>query len=890
MTQNLRRLARLGVVSPWLALAVALVMVAAAVAVSLLIWAHDQSLIATNELALASLRHIAALHLPEDVWSAQAAPMLERVANASSPLPWVVLVGGVAVAIGTGALIRALQASRHEIGARQQVENELRLASAQLQGLFDHSPIHIVLKDLEGRYVMVNREWARFYGEDAAATIGKSPEEVHGPEAARPVREQEAAILRGGEFPPHEIQVAVGGAERSVLIHKFAIRDETGRPLLLCGMGVDVTEHKRVEQEVKRVNAELRSLLDNAPISIVLKDLEGRYLMVNQQWEQYFGRTANEIVGKTAEDVHGAETARALRSQELALLEAGGRVAGEVDFVVNGETRSILLNKFVVPNENGLPTMFCGMDVDFTAQKRLERELRDSEGRLRTILDALPNSVLLFDREGRIVYINPTARRFGEVEPDQDLSRMPRISFVAEEHREAAAAAFAGALSGERREVSLDLIGLKGTRRTLDIVYVPYARDESGVVSAVLSVGKDVTERRRLEARVRHLQKLESVGTLTGGVAHEFNNLLGVVLGNLDLLSLQLGGDDAKQRLLARIVSSATRGAELAHSMLAFGRRAMLSPVPTDAHALITQLVTGMTATLGPNIQSEIVADPDVARCNVDPTMLESAVTQLIDNACDAMGGQGRLRIEVRDCMIEPGDAILGLDGRAGHYVCISVADNGRGMSPEITARAIEPFFTTKEVGQGKGLGLSMVHGFVSQSGGHLVFAPNPGGGTIASMYLPTEDVTMATVARARPQRPASTHKVLVVEDEDDLRIVTAAGLRRHGFIVVEAANASAAIDALEQNRDIALMLSDIILGGGMDGFQLAKWVSTRRPEIRLMLTSGYAAADQLPADLRARDVPFLSKPYRLEGLVNQIGAAIGRPRTTLRVISNSLA
>lgn len=861
-------------------------MTALSVAVAFLLWWHDRALVANDELAIQAFQQMATQYVPQDIWRQQVSPIAERMADNISLLPWIVLVGGIVSAFGTGALIRSLQNARRGIDARQSAEAELKLANAQLRGLFDHSPIHIVLKDLEGRYVMVNREWARFYGENAEAVIGKTPEHVHGVESAAPVRAQEAEVLRGRDQSPNEIQVMAGGAEHSVLILKFAVRDENGAPLMLCGMGVDITERKRVEQELKRVNAELKSLLDNAPISIVLKDLEGRYLAVNRKWEEYFDRKAEDVVGKEPEAIHGPAQAQALRVQEAALLESDKPSARELDFEINGETRSVLLNKFVVRDNAGTPIMLCGMDVDFTAQKRLERELRAGEQRLRTILDTTPNAVLLFDRVGSIVYINPAARAFAEIAPDQSLADVPRISFVAAEHREAAIAAFNAALEGSRQDVTFDLIGLKGTRRTIDITYVPYSVAPDGSVSLILSIGRDITERRRLEAQVRHLQRLESVGTLAGGVAHEFNNLLGVVLGNLDLLSLQLKGDDSKQKLLERIVASATRGAELAHSMLSFGRRAMLAPVPTDVAELVSRTLKSMKDAIGERITVELVAAPELTHCAVDPVMLDSAIHQLVANAVDALPNGGRLHIGVEDRWVSADEGILGIEGREGHYVVISVADYGRGMTSEERARATEPFFTTKKAGEGSGLGLSMVHGFVHQSGGHLAIEPNPAGGTIVWMYLPAEGRMGLDGSKENQALPMSSYKVLVVEDEDELRVVTAAGLRRHGYVVVEARNASKAIEVLERHRDIALLFSDIMLGGGMDGFQLAKWVAARRPTIQLMLISGYAGAELLPADLAARGVPFLNKPYRLEELVNQVAAMIGRPKVPLRVVS----
>ena len=872
--------------SIWLPAAVAIVMTAISIAVSLLLWWHDRTLAADDTMAIHAFQQLAARYLPEDVWEEQARPLFERAADFASPLPWIVLVGGVISAFGTAALVRALQSARREIAARMRAEAELKLANAQLHAVFDHSPIHIVLKDLEGRYVMVNREWARFHGEDAEAAIGKTPEEVYGLEHAFPVRIQEAEALRGSENAPSEIQLVAQGAERSVLVHKFAIRDESGAPLMLCGMGVDITERKRVEQELKRVNAELKSLLDNAPISIVMKDLEGRYLMVNRQWEQYFGRKAEDVIGKEAELVHGPDQARALRAQEAALLSSEAPSARQVEFTVDGETRTVLLNKFVVRDDAGAPIMFCGMDVDFTAQKRLEHELRENENRLRAIFDAMPNTVSLTDRNGRLLFVNPMARQFAEIPDDLDVRTVEHMSFIAPEHRGIATEAFKGALTGVRQDTTFDIVGRSGTRRTVEVVLAPYASDESGAVSVVLSVAKDVTEKRRLEARVRNLQRLESVGTLAGGVAHEFNNLLGVVLGNLDLLSLQLKGDDAKQKLLERIVASATRGAELAHSMLSFGRRAMLAPVPTDLSKLVSHAIAAMTDSIGKRITIDLVAAPDLAYCTIDPIMLESAINQLIANAVEAMPEGGRLHIEMQDRWISAHESVLGIDGREGHYVAISMADDGCGMTAEVRSRATEPFFTTKRLGQGSGLGLSMVHGFVHQSGGLLAIEPNPTGGTIVWMYLPAAGRIGRQDTLENQAPTMSSYKVLIVEDEDELRVVTATGLKRHGYAVVEARNAGEAIEALEVHHDIALLFSDIMLGGGMDGFQLAKWVSARRPAIQLLLTSGYAGAELLPADLAARGVPFLNKPYRLEGLVNQIAAMIGRPKVPLRVVS----
>jgi PAS domain S-box-containing protein len=386
----------------------------------------------------------------------------------------------------------------------------------------------------------------------------------------------------------------------------------------------------------------------------------------------------------------------------------------------------------------------------------------------------------------------------------------------------------------------------------------------------------DVTRRRRTEAQLHQAQKMEAVGQLTGGLAHDLNNLLGVVMGNLEQARDRVS-DPMAREAIADALSAAERGGELNRQLLAFARRQPLRPTRINPNEVVSSMSRLVARMIGETIRVRIDAAGDIWPVKIDRAQLESAILNLAVNARDAMPLGGRLTVSTENVRVGPKDHAAPLDLPEGDYVTISVADNGVGMPPEVLARAFEPFFTTKAPGQGSGLGLSQVYGFINQSHGRVQIESAPGMGTVVTLYLPRAPLAGETEAAAArtSSHPAGIvgATVLVVDDNEELRQIAVQQLRDTGYRVLEAPDAARALEFIGARSDIDLLFTDIVLPGGIDGRALAWAAREVRPRIKLLFTSGFA--DLEPGPEGPPGVELLAKPYRRATLAHAVQRAL---------------
>jgi PAS domain S-box-containing protein len=393
-------------------------------------------------------------------------------------------------------------------------------------------------------------------------------------------------------------------------------------------------------------------------------------------------------------------------------------------------------------------------------------------------------------------------------------------------------------------------------------------------------------ELRRVEAAesaLRQSQKMEAIGQLTGGVAHDFNNLLQVITGNLELLRRRTaGGDGGGRDDLQPLISAASRGAEraamLTRQLLAFSRRQPLEPRPVDVNKLVTGMSDLVRRTLGESIMIETVLAGGLWRISADPNQLESAILNLAVNARDAMPDGGKLTVETANSHLDEGYAIANKDVQPGQYVMMAVTDTGTGMAAEVAAQAFEPFFTTKRIGEGTGLGLSQVYGFIKQSGGHVKIYSEPGEGTTVKLYLPRLLIPLSESERpAEPRIVTGSQScvVLVVEDDEDVREQTVDMLRELGYAVVEAADGPSALRLIEADRGIQVLFSDIGLPGGLNGRQLADRASRLRPDLKILYTTGYARNAIVHQGRLDPGVELIVKPFTFAALAAKLRQVI---------------
>jgi signal transduction histidine kinase len=382
-------------------------------------------------------------------------------------------------------------------------------------------------------------------------------------------------------------------------------------------------------------------------------------------------------------------------------------------------------------------------------------------------------------------------------------------------------------------------------------------------------VAAEVAERRQAEEALQAAQKMEAVGQLTGGVAHDFNNLLTVIRGNLQLAAIAVKGDERLERLIDAAEKGVSRGEKLTGQLLAFARKQSLRPQLCDVNTLLREFNILAGRMLGDAIELAIELDPTTWSCEIDSTQFTSALLNLVANAGDAIPASGKVVIRTGNVIIESGVLPSAVDANAGAYVVVSVHDTGKGMTPEVVARAAEPFFTTKDVGKGTGLGLSQVYGFARQSDGFLSIESQPDIGTTVSLYLPRADgAAMETDTPAEETPIGGNETILIVEDDDGVRSFVTEALSSCGYRTREVRSGGEALEVLK-GETIDLMLTDAIMPG-MSGTELMVEARRLRPKLKLLMTSGYSATETSFGD-KAENVLLLKKPYTLTELYRVI-------------------
>lgn len=501
------------------------------------------------------------------------------------------------------------------------------------------------------------------------------------------------------------------------------------------------------------------------------------------------------------------------------------------------------------------------------------------QSRLRAVVDTAVDGVILIDTRGRVQMFNPACERLfgysaGEVIGENVRMLMPEPyrgehdSYIANYNETGIAR-----IIGIGREVT----GLRkdGTTFPMDLSVGEAKQVDESIFVGVIH---DLTGRKRTEEQLVQAQKMETVGQLSGGIAHDFNNLLTVILGNAEALSLRLKARDDLRHLADTIVLAAERGAELTRGLLAFSRRQVLQPSVIDCNLLVEGMRMLLRRTLREDIILNIGAPPKAVYALADPAQLESALLNLSLNAQDAMPDGGMLTFTTSEVTLDstsfPRDAV-----QPGDYVAITVTDNGSGMSAEVVAHAFEPFFTTKEVGKGSGLGLSMVYGFAKQSNGHVNIYSEPGLGTSIRLYLPLVSAGDAPV-RMRGDEIAigGNERLLVVEDDAFVRSHAISSLEGIGYQVIVARDGPEAVGLLRGGAEIDLLFTDLVMPGGMNGWEVATVARQLNPKLKVLFTSGYSLETLTSRGQEDHRPRILSKPYRLAELAKRVREVLDEP------------
>ncbi|MBD9545437.1 MULTISPECIES: PAS domain-containing hybrid sensor histidine kinase/response regulator [unclassified Pseudomonas] len=586
----------------------------------------------------------------------------------------------------------------------------------------------------------------------------------------------------------------------------------------------------------------------------------------------------------------------------------------------DGQLRWVFARGRCYKDHHGRPIRFLGAALDLTERKHTEQALRQSQTELQLIINAMPILISYVDSEERFRLNNSAYLDWYGLTPQELYGRTIR-EVLGEEAYALRAEYIAEALAGRTCCFSISTPHRDGSTRQALMNYLPrhgpdgavngfyiFVIDETErkqteealrnlnetleervaartqqLAEANQRLQNEMFERERAEDALRHAQKMEAVGQLTGGIAHDFNNMLTGIIGSLDLMQRYIADGRTAEigRFTEAAVSSANRAAALTHRLLAFSRRQSLDRKPLNANELIHSLEDLLSRTKGDHIELKLQLADEAWPVSTDVSQLENALLNLVINARDAMPDGGELRIETANVYLDSSDINILEPVKAGDYLMIAVSDNGTGMTPKVLAKAFDPFFTTKPIGQGTGLGLSMIYGFAQQSGGHVSLFSLPGQGTSVRLFLPRlhemepQDVLTPVIGEAPSAIAGET--VVLVEDDPAVRMLVFDLLKELGYHAHEAEDAKTALPLLESGLRVDLLVTDVGLPG-MNGRQLAEIARQHRPELKVLFMTGYAEMAAERQSFLEEGMDMVAKPFSVDLLANKIRTMIGQP------------
>ena len=507
-------------------------------------------------------------------------------------------------------------------------------------------------------------------------------------------------------------------------------------------------------------------------------------------------------------------------------------------------------------------------------------ELRHSAAVLQSTFHSMAEAVLVLDPKGDILLANPAAEKMLRYRQGMSVRQLRRLSVAYHAdgvtRLQAKDMPSAQVLRGETFDEQEIVIRPADGRAPMHLVVSGRSlRDASGAITGAALVYHDITAWRETEHKLLQSQKLDAIGKLTGGVAHDFNNMLTVITGTTETLVASLKDQPALQKTAELIDQAAERCSELIQHLLAFARRQPLRPRNVDINGTVLDIARLLRPTLGEQIEINSILEQEVATAHIDASQLANSVLNMAINARDAMPNGGKLLLETRNVVLDEAYAQANPDVRPGPYVMLAVSDTGTGMSQEIQDKVFEPFFTTKEVGKGSGLGLSMVYGFVKQSGGHIRIYSEVGHGTTIRLYLPPAQGQAEAAPAPTAPLAHGNETIMVVEDDALVRNFVTAQLQSLGYRTLAAADGPAAMAMIEKGQPFDLLFTDVIMPGGMTGRQLAEEVAKRRPGIKVLYTSGYTDNAIVHQGRLDPGVLLLTKPYRKSQLADMIRRAL---------------
>jgi PAS domain S-box-containing protein len=639
------------------------------------------------------------------------------------------------------------------------------------------------------------------------------------------------------------------------------------------------TEQARAEEARRQGEERFRALIEHGADAVALIAPDGTLLFASHSIERLLGFAPVELVGHPGfERVHPDDAPRLHAALRDTLASPGTPASLELRWRhKDGSWRhidAVAVDRLAEPAVGAIVVNFR----DVSERRKAEAALRESEERYRTLVEGVRDIIFALSPEGTIASLNPAFETITGLRREEWVGQ-PFERLVHPEDLPLALELLGRVVRGELRPASQFRVRTaKGDYRVGEFSATPQLHE--GRLVGILGIGRDVTERVQLEQQLRQAQKMEAVGRLAGGIAHDFNNILTAITGYADLLLEDLGATDPRRQDADEIHKAADRAAGLTRQLLAFSRQQVLQPTVLEVNKLVSDLEKMLRRLLGEDVELGTRLAPTTGRVKADPGQLEQVIMNLAVNARDAMPNGGKLTLETGNVDLDEAYAADHYPARAGPFVMLAVSDTGIGMSEETQVHMFEPFFTTKEKGKGTGLGLATVYGIIKQSGGFIWVYSEVGHGTTFKLYLPrveelAERPSQPAQAPARAAR--GTETVLVVEDEAPVRSVARQVLERHGYTVLEAPSAEAALDIVTRySGTIHLLLTDVVMPG-LNGRELANRLAGLRPDAKVIFMSGYTDDAVTRHGVLEPGSAYVQKPFTPDAIARKVREVLDR-------------
>ncbi len=775
----------------------------------------------------------------------------------------------------TGMLARAfarmIEERRRTEAARDHYAARERLFSAAVESSDDS----IIMQTLDGIIIGWNPAAERLFGFSAEEAVGQPTSIITPAERREEGKDYLGRIARGESIENFEtVRMRRDGCLIEISVNLSPIRSPLGKIIGASGSVRSLTEARRTERALQQQLEERRQLFDTSQDLIVIMDSRGSIVQISPSSVAILGYRPEELIGRSVADlVHPADLDQS--REGIRALRRGGPSKLADTRCLHKDGHEVWLSW--LGNWSNQASRFFFVGRDMTEARLAEESLRESEQLARNIVETALDAFVQTDDRSTILNWSSRAEELFGWRRDEVLGRNAIELIVAEGERDQIKAGLSRFLdSGDRQTLNRRrevMVRHRDGREFKAELGVTSMKRREGILFNVFY--RDLTDKIASEERLRHAEKMEAVGQLTGGLAHDFNNILTVITGTIEILADAVAKQPELAAITKMIDEAAGRGAELTQQLLAFARKQPLQPREIDINSLIIDTARLLRPTLGEQIEIESVFEEESCVAMVDPNQLTTAILNLALNARDAMPDGGKLIVETASTYLDEAYASDN-DVRPGHYVLIAVSDTGTGIPASMLARVFDPFFTSKGPGKGTGLGLPMVYGFIKQSAGHIRIYSEEGHGTTVKMYLPPGNTPAAVGEGVAPATIGGGHEtILVVEDDQLVRDYVLAQLHSLGYVTLQATNAAEALAIVATGKPFDLLFTDVIMPGKMNGRQLADEVSKTRPDLRVVYTSGYTENAVIHHGRLDSGVLLLAKPYRKSDLARIIRKAL---------------